>query len=93
MAIYTLQYKSKISKRQAINKICAHAMFGDHDIIPRPKIKREVLEYFLRKGVNIDKLVEQCRITKSFVPCFENMIGSTFRTVGASVSLIDSDGE
>ena len=93
MVRYTLQYKGKISKKQAINKICAHAMFGNHSITPRPKTKREVLEYFLRRGVNIDKLVEQCRSTKNFIPDFENLIRSTWHASG-NVSLVDSsDGE
>ena len=93
MARYKIQYKPKLSKNQAKDKICAHAMFGNHGNDLRPKSPEEAQEYFLQKGVNTDILVEQCRDYKKFVPDFENLIGSTWQTVDASVSLIDSDKE
>ena len=93
MATHKLQYKSILSKKQAKDKICAHAMFGNHGKDFRPKSPREVQVYFLRRGINPDKLVEECRNYKNFIPDFENLIGSTWKTVDASVSLVDSDGE
>jgi hypothetical protein len=93
MAKHKLQYKSRLSKNQAKDKICAHAMFGDHGNTSRPRSPQEVQAYFLKKGINTDRLVEECRNYKNFIPDFENLIGSTWRTVDASVSLVDSDGE
>jgi hypothetical protein len=93
MATHKLQYKSKLSKNQAKDKICAHAMFGNHGKTPRPKSPQEVQAYFLQKGVNTDRIVEECRNYKNFVPEFENLVGSTWKTEGASVSLVDSERE
>jgi hypothetical protein len=96
METYTLQYKSRLSKKQAKDKICAHAMFGNHSKTFRPKSPREVQAYFLRKGVNTDKLVEESRNYKEPIPDFENLVRSTWRTSlsgSGSVSLIDSDAE
>ena len=89
---YTLQYKARISKKQAKVKICAHAMFGNHGNSFRPKSTSDVQQYFLRKGVNTDKLMEQCREPNSVVPDFENLLRSTWRATG-NVSLVDAGGE
>ncbi len=97
MAAYTLQYKPKISKRQAKDRICAHAMFGNHGNSFRPSSVEEVQDYFLRKGIDTDKLIQECRNPQNIIPDFENLIRSTWRTNlsgnGSSVSLVDSDGE
>lgn len=94
MDTHTLQYKAKISKKQAISKISAHAMFGNHDNSFRPGSIQEVQKYFLQKGVNTDELAERCRNPHNFVPDFENLMRSTWRTSGGvGVSLVDSDGE
>jgi len=92
MATYTLQYKAKISKKQARDKICVHAMYGDHSNTFRPSSKQQVQQYFLRKGVNTDELTERCRDPKSYVPDFENLAGSTWHASG-KVGLVASDGE
>ncbi|HEX73726.1 MAG TPA: hypothetical protein G4N93_01045 [Dehalococcoidia bacterium] len=94
MDTYTLQYKAKISKKQAISKISAHAMFGNHGNSFRPSSIQEVQKYFLQKGVNTDELAERFRNPHNFVPDFENLIRSTWHTSGGvGVSLVDSDGE
>jgi len=92
--MYTLQYKAKISKKQARGKICAHAMFGNHGNSFRPSSVKEVQQYYLQRGFNTDDLTEQCRSPHSCVPVFENLVRSTWRTSGSgTVSLVDSDGE
>lgn len=94
METYTLQYKTKLSKQQARAKICAHAMYGNHGVNPRPTSIKEVQQYLLAKGINTDKLTDQCRNHKEPIPDFENLIGSTWRSSGSvNVSLVDSDGE
>lgn len=87
-----LQYKVKISKKQSRGKICAHAMYGNHDIKPRPISIQEVQRYFLGKGIDTNKLTDLCRNPKEPVPDFENLIRSTWRASG-NVSLVESDGE
>ena len=96
MAEYKLQYKINLSKKQAKEKILAHAMFGNHSIHPRPNSHRRVQEYFLKRGINTDNLVEECRNPKKHIPHFENLIRSTWKanmTGGFSVSLVDDNGE
>ncbi len=88
----TLQYKDNISKKQAREKICAHAMYGNHGIRPRPTSIQEVQQYFLGKGINTNTLTELCRNPKEPVPDFENLIRSTWHAT-SNVSLVDSDGE
>lgn len=85
-----LAYKLKISKKQAIDKICAHAMFGDLKNQFGFKTQQEVLHYLLQKE-DIDSLVERCRNPKMSVPSFENLLGSTWQLDGAggSVTLVD----
>lgn len=87
MEEYTLQYKPKLSKKQAKEKICAHAMFGKHEKF-RPKSVKEVQTYFLQKGHNTNLLVEKCRDPKSYIPEFENIIGPIWHTTGG-VTLVD----
>lgn len=94
METYTLQYKATVSKKQARDKICAHAMFGNHGNSFRPSSVQEVQQYFLQKGVNTDELTERCRSPQKCVPDFENLVRSTWHASGSgSVSLVDSDGE
>jgi len=92
--MYTLQYKAKISKKQAREKICANAMYGNHGNSFRPSSVQEVQQYFLQRGFNTNDLTEQCRSPQSCVPVFEKSVRSTWRTCGSgTVSLVDSDGE
>lgn len=92
MNTYTLRYKARVSKKQAREKICAHAMFGNHGNAFRPKSIQEVQKYFLQKGIDTDELTEQCRNPQNPVPDFENLIKSTWHASG-NVSLVDRDGE
>lgn len=90
---YTLQYKVKISKKQARAKICAHAMWGNHGNSYRPNSVQETQNYFLRKGINTNELTEWCRVSGHYVPDFENLVRSTWVAVGSRVSVVDSDGK
>ena len=96
MSEYGIQYKKRLSKQQARSKICAHAMFGNHGISPRPKSPSEVQNFFLQKGINTDIMIEECRDPKHIVSHFENLVRSTWiadMTSGGSVSLVNGDGE
>lgn len=91
---FTLQYKPKISRRQARNLIAAFAMFGDYphgpSSVPRPTSMRETAIALFKLGVDPDRLAEQCRDYNVHVPYFENLLTSTWRTVGSpKVSLVD----
>jgi len=95
MGEYKLQYKSRLSKQQVKDKICAHAMFGNHGISPRPNSTRQVQEYFITRGINTDDLIEELRDPQKPIPVFENLIRSTWIanvSGGGSVSLVDEDG-
>jgi len=89
MEEYRLQCRLKISKKLAIEKICAHAMYGNHGNIFRPKSKKEVYIYFKSKGINPFELAESCRNPKNKVPEFENLLGPTWEAMGV-VSLVDN---
>ena len=45
MSEFKLQYASKLSRKQAKDKICAHAMYGNHGVTSRPTSPRQVQEY------------------------------------------------
>lgn len=87
-----LSYKVKIPQKQAIDKICAHAMFGDLKNIFGFKSQQEVLIYLLQKGENVDNLVEKCRSPNISIPRFENLLGSTWQVEGGgNVALVDDN--
>jgi hypothetical protein len=85
-----LRYKPKISKNSAIEKICVHAMWGDHTYEPRPTTKPEVAKLLTSLGSDPNKLAEECRDYRVPVPRFENLIRSTWNVSGTGrVELID----
>ncbi len=89
---YRLQYKAKISKKEASEKIYIHAKFGKHMISFRPTTPKDLDTYFLQRGVNPSQIIEECRNPKRNVPEFENLIGPTWDTSGGW-GLVESDGE
>jgi len=92
MTEYKLRYVPKLSKKQSINKILAHATFGDHKNSFRPKDGRDLNIYFIERGVKPSDLIEKCRDPRQHVPVFENLIGSTWTGPGG-MSIINADGE
>lgn len=88
---YCLQYKAKLSRKQAADKIFAHASYGKHIIGFRPATRRDLDTYYLQRGISPAALIEECRDPKRVVPEFQNMIGTTWDTSGG-FSIIESDG-
>ena len=74
----SLRYKEKISLKKSIDKISAHAMWGDHTYQPRPTTRPEVAELLASWGVDPNKVAEECRDYRAAVPYFENLLGSTW---------------
>ena len=92
MTEYKLRYVPKLSRKQSINKILAHATFGDHKHSFRPKDGRDLNIYFIERGAKPSDLIEKCRDPRQHVPVFENLIGSTWAGPGG-MSIIDADDE
>ena len=96
MTEYKLRYKDKLTKQQAKDKICAHAIFGKHSIIPRPTSVKKVQEYFIQKRINTNILLQEFRDPKKLVPHFESLLRSTWKADvpnGSSVSIADEYGK
>ena len=79
---YRLEYKAKISKKQASEKIFIHAKYGKHIIGFWPSTPRELDIYFQKKGIKPSQIIEECRNPKNNVPEFENLVGPTWDTSG-----------
>ena len=87
-----LRYKSKISFKVAVEKIAIHAMLGEHNVVPRPTTKKEVCEWFLSRKQNPNIFAEKCRDYRENVPCFENLLGSTWEFSGSGkVEIVDTE--
>lgn len=87
-----LRVKERISRKQAIDKITAHALYGAHHHEPRPKSNSDFEKYFRQKGIDPKKLIEEMRYPKSQLPYFENLMGSTWNIVGGMGSVINEAG-
>jgi len=87
-----IRFADRISKKKAIDKICAHARFGNHCNSFRPSSCQELQKYLIDKGVNTDKLAEECRNPNNAIPEFENLARSTWHSTG-KVALIDAQGD
>ena len=90
---HRLQYRAKISAKQASDKILAHTQFGNHGQGLRPNDEGELNAYFGRLGINPSDVIEECRDPSRTAPDFENVIDSTWITSGAGVAAIDDNGD
>jgi hypothetical protein len=85
-----LRYKLKISQKKAIEKICVHAMWGDHSFEPRPVTKSDVVKALLSIGIDPNKVAEECRNFLKPVPRFENLVSTTWNVSGtAEVKIVN----
>lgn len=75
-----LKYKDILFRKEAEEMIVMFARHGNHPFNINFKTKKEIIRYFTNKGVDFQKLVEDCRNPKNLVPNFENALGSTWKT-------------
>jgi hypothetical protein len=88
-----LRFKTRISKKLALEKVCAHAVAGKHNHQPRPRIEQDVKFFFATRGVDLSDIAERCRDPNQHVPLFENLIGPTWALHGSGgASLVDREG-
>ncbi|MBT9143339.1 MAG: hypothetical protein DDT32_01613 [Syntrophomonadaceae bacterium] len=86
-----LRYKAKISLKKSIEKISVHARWGDHRYEPRPTTNLEVAKLLVSLGSDPNRVAEECRDYRVPVPCFENLIESTWNVSGTGkFELIDT---
>jgi len=92
---YKLQFRPKISRRNAKKMIVAFARYGNHYHDVQFKSDADVERGFSARGIDFEQLAERCRDPQENVPFFENLIGYTVAPVGgATVSRVDlSTGE
>lgn len=91
-----LRYKSKMSRKKAMEKICVHAIFGPHSMQPRPNTEDEVRSYFLARQTTLDRVAEECRAYQRPIPDFESATISGWRVFssgGTRVSSLDPQGQ
>ena len=60
-----LKVKDKISKKLAIEKIIAHALYGNHGNDTRPKNRQEIELFYRQAGINIRALFKEMRRPRS----------------------------
>ncbi len=90
-----LRYKPKVSKKLALEKVCAHAFAWNHGNHPRPRTEQDVRTFFARNGADLNQIVELCRDPNEAVPFLENLMGSTWTLLSSGtgrVSLHDREG-
>jgi hypothetical protein len=85
-----LRFRQKTSRRASHDLILAFVRYGNHlnqrDYPTDADVKRQ----FLRNGIDFDRLVDECRSPDRPVPHYENLIGSTWQTIGSvEVALVD----
>jgi hypothetical protein len=91
---YMLQTKPKISRKAAVDKLCAFARFGNHGCAPRPTSNPEVEQFLLARQVNTFALIERLRDPAEHIPFFENLIGATWSASGGGEwSVVSSTGK
>lgn len=88
----SLKPKEKVSRKASINKIVAHAKYGNHGEVERPKTNDEVELFYRRRGVEPQDLIEKMRNPTHLLPFFENLIGSTWTVTGGKTSIIGREG-
>jgi hypothetical protein len=95
MEEYKLQFKPKLSIRNAKKMIVAFARYGNHYYDVRFKSDADIKRSFSARGIDFEQLVERCRDPRETVPFFENLIGCAATPVGgATVSRVNlSTGE
>lgn len=82
MREYKLRYRPKLSLKQAIAKISDFGIHGEHGFRPRPSTPKDVADFFLRKGIDPNRVAEACRNYRETIPFFENILKHTWK-VGA----------
>jgi hypothetical protein len=90
MKEHRLIRKQEVSREVSYNLITMMAKHGNHYQEAFFRTNEEVVNFFQKKGVNFEKLVENCRHYQVTVPFFENLIGCTWTVSGrARVSRVD----
>lgn len=86
-----LKLKEKISRRAAQEMILLFARHGNHYHETNFKSDADVKRAFAANRVDFEKLVEECRDFTKPVPFFENMISSTWLSIGdVEMSRVDA---
>jgi hypothetical protein len=91
-----LRFKAKISKKLALEKVCAHAIAGNHGHHPRPRTEQDVQTFFATNGADLNAIAERCRDPNERIPLLENLIGSTWTSHSSGTgraSLTDREGK
>ncbi len=92
MIEYKLQFKPKMSSRAAKEMILFFARHGDHGLKVRFRSDADIKRALESRGYEFGQLVAECRGYKRIVPLFENIIGSTARTIGSTtISSVDRE--
>jgi len=92
MIEYRLQLYQKISRRASHEMILMFAKYGNHGNRLVFRNDADVKRCFTQRGIDFQKLVEQCRSYSEKVPFFENLISSTWTvTAGATATVVDKN--
>lgn len=84
-----LARRPKISAKVAQELIVMMVNRGNHYNGIRGRTPDDVKRIFESQGYDWQRLVEYCRLATNNVPHFENLIGSTWKSNGASISSVD----
>lgn len=90
MIEHRLQMRPKISRRASHDMILMFAKYGNHGDRAAFRTDADLKRYLAHRGIDFQKLVEQCRSFSENVPYFENLVGSTWTvSSGAKAAVVD----
>lgn len=93
MTEHKLRLRPKISRRASHEMILMLAKYGNHGDKSVFRTDADVKRYLERRGIDFQRLVEQCRSFGENVPYFENLVGSTWIvSTGAKAAVVDRPG-
>ena len=90
MIEHRLRLCPRISRRASHEMILMFAKYGDHGDRLVFRTDADVKRYLAQRGIDFQKLVEQCRSFGENVPYLENLVGSTWTvSSGAKAAVVD----